>query len=238
MSHYAVAVFSDSPDRFEFDRLLAPFDETDEKYYVFKPVTDEELVSGWEKFHEQNPNWYYSQWLEQMYHLQGNQYGYYYNPNAKYDYYSLDGKAYMYELTPEAERELAAHKDDPDFEYPVFYKKSQLHWFGGNDEDDRDEARWRKCWAKLRKNDGDGFFSFRYYEERYGTVSQYVKEMMRPATPYAFVTPDGVWHAPGNVGWFAMSDETADTQDKYWDEWCDFIKNAPDCYVSICDFHI
>lgn len=230
MSHYAVAVFCNTPIAAEFDKLMEPFSEQDEKYFIFEPVTDEYLAERWEEFHAMNPSWEYERWLNDMFHLRNGQYGHWYNPNAKYDYYSLDGKSYLYDPTAEA---LRAH----DNEYPSFWKKSELDWFA-LDEDHKGPAFWRKHWRDYSEN-GDGvLYSGSYYEKRFGSEEQFVKEMMRPTVPYAFVTPDGVWHAPGNIGWFACSDETAETMDAYWEEWCDFIKNAPDCYVSLLDCHI
>ena len=56
--------------------------------------------------------------------------------------------------------------------------------------------------------------------------------------PYAFITPDGKWHAPGRVGWFAISDESADDWNKYVEEWDAFLASDGNPYVSIVDCHI
>lgn len=231
MSHYAVAVFCDTPASMEFDRLMEPFNEQDEKYFIFDPVSDEEIAERWDKFHKDNPSWEYSSWLDTMFHSQDGKLGYWYNPHAAYDYYTLNGKDYLFDPLRSALEEAG---DD----FPYFWKKSQIDWFKiPEDMEKYDEAFWAKIWAKYSEN-GDGFYSDKYYRERFGTKQQFIKEMMRPTIPFAFVTPDGKWHAPGNMGWFACSDETAESMDAYWEEWCDFIKNAPDCYVSILDCHI
>lgn len=227
MSHYAVAVFADSPD--DFSRLMVPYDEDNEDYFVFEPVTDEQILQGWEEFKRQNPAWSYSNWLDEFYTLRDGKYGHWYNPHGYYDYYAIDGKSYMYDPLPEASQRF----DDDDWN--GFYRKSELDWF--DTSDGHDETYWRELWHTY-STEGDGIFSKQYYLERFGTEDQYIKEMMRPSVPYAFVTPDGKWHAPGRVGWFACSDETAESQDAYWDEWCNFIRNAPDCYVTILDCHI
>ena len=54
MSHYAVAVFASQPNEREFDRLLEPFNESDENYFIFEPVNEGELQSDWEKFKKNN----------------------------------------------------------------------------------------------------------------------------------------------------------------------------------------
>ena len=233
MSHYAVAVFASQPNEREFDRLLEPFNESDENYFIFEPVNEGELQSDWEKFKKNNPNWAYDDWIKTMwdYNEKLKTYGSFYNPQAKYDYYTLDGKSYMYELKDEVFRMIG----DGDLEYPDFFLKSQLDWFKRPDK--FTEKELRKRWRKYSE-EGDGFWTDKYYIERYGTVEQYVKEMMRPTVPYAFITPDGVWHAPGRMGWFALSDETAETMDAYYQEWEEWINHGEDCYVSLVDCHI
>ena len=208
---------------------MDPYDESNEAHFVFEPVPDEDILQAWERFRQVNPSWTYSDWLSQHYTERDGRYGDWYNPQGYYDYYTIGGKDYMYDPLPDAQKRVKQEG------WPTFFRKSELDWFAPSN--DHDEAYWRKRWREYSR-DGDGFLSKDYYLERYVTEDQFVKEMMRPVTPYAFVTPDGVWHAPGRVGWFAMSDETAESQDTYWMEWCDFIRNAPDCYVTILDCHI
>jgi hypothetical protein len=55
-------------------------------------------------------------------------------------------------------------------------------------------------------------------------------------TPYSFVTPDGVWHTKGRIGWWAVSwDEKTDA---VWDkEYKDALKNYKGSFVLV-DCHI
>lgn len=228
MSHYAVAVFSDEPSYDEFCRLLEPYDENDESRYVFEPVTQEELAEAWKKFLAQNPSWKYDTWLHEMYHEKDGAYGHWYNPHGYYDYYSIDGRSYMFDLQEQI--------DSDEVEWPMWAKKSQIDWNSRGD-DDRTEEELRNEWQKFSV-EGDRFYSSKYYIERFGDEDTYVRQSMHPMVPYAFITPDGEWHAPGRVGWFALSDETPESCDKYLAEWDDFILNAPDCYVSLVDCHI
>ena len=96
MSHFCVAVFSDSPDDLCFDGILAPYNE--EAFLVFHPISEEELKEEYIKFKQNNPNHSYENFLDCYgYVEEDGQWGCYYNPNAKYDYYSLDAR-YPYEL--------------------------------------------------------------------------------------------------------------------------------------------
>ena len=57
---------------------------------------------------------------------------------------------------------------------------------------------------------------------------------------YAVVTPDGLWHAPGEMGWFGCSTDT----DLEWDEWQRNYKKRyldtadPNWHIFIVDCHI
>lgn len=59
-----------------------------------------------------------------------------------------------------------------------------------------------------------------------------------PLVPYAFITPDGVWHAPGTVGWFATDDSTDESQTKYDEEWAAYIASDENPWVCFADCHI
>ena len=231
MSHYAVAVFCDSPDDTSFDELLRPYNEADEAYFVFEPVSQDEINARWMKFHEQNPNWKRSEWQKEFYTERDGKFGHWHNPNAKWDWYTLDGRDFAFDEKPEVSKALDAGTLD----FHGRFLKSQLDWEKADDQPS--DAECRSCWRRYVA-EGDGFYNAEYYKRRYGTEDQYVKEMMQPTIPYCFVTPDGKWHSPGEVGWFGYSDESADTWNSYADEWFDFIRNAPDCYVSLVDCHI
>lgn len=230
MSHYKIAVFSEWPDYDSFDRLLEPYSENNADEFIFEPVSQEELDERWARFKEANEGWTYDDWLNEMYTRKDGVYGNQYNPHGYYDYYSLDGGDYLYDLLPEARRK---YEND---EYDAYcFPKS---WYDWKLESNKGfEKKLRKQWKKY-STDGDGWYTAAYYLERYGDEETYVRQMQYPTVPFAFVTPDGVWHAPGRVGWFAMSDETAESWDAYVAEWIDFIKNAPDCYVNLADCHI
>ena len=61
---------------------------------------------------------------------------------------------------------------------------------------------------------------------------------MTSSAPYAFITPDGIWHAPGDVGWFGVSDEGPESLDRHIEEWQAFLNSPDDPYVSFVDCHI
>lgn len=55
--------------------------------------------------------------------------------------------------------------------------------------------------------------------------------------PYAMVTPDGIWHAKGEMGWFGMSHDEIDQDD--WDSRVkEIAKAVPNTLAVIVDCHI
>ena len=228
MSHYAVAVFSDDGD---FDKLLAPYGETNEAYFVKTHYDAADVRKQFEKFRVENPNWTFKMYLENFgYTRDGDGLATYSNPNAKWDYYSLDGKSYLFDL-----------RDDvsPDECDDGYYRKHDYDWYPV-DEECEDDARefWRTYIVPDDpKIQPPTIFTKEYYRVRFRTEDQYVKEVSR-TVPYAFVTPDGVWHAPGTMGWFALSDDTADSWNRYVDEWDSWLLSEANPYVSLVDCHI
>lgn len=228
MSHYAVAVFSDDAD---FERLLAPYNESNEKYFVFIEKPYEEIVDEFNEFRIANGSWTLGQYIKEFgYEQENGKWGFRQNPRGYWDWYTLDGKDYMFDL-----RKDVAAADD----WNGYWRKNDYDWF----VEDKDEMRsaaafWDKYVAQeYYGHDYPSLWSREYYLERFKTKEQYVKEIGR-VIPYAFVTPDGEWHAAGRVGWFASSTETAEDADRYAEEWLAYLRSEGNPYVSLVDCHI
>ena len=184
MSHYNVAVFSYDPNA--FDRLLAPYSEEDPMFMCFSPLTEKERkwYEDYYKEHKRDIPGSFEEFLTSegfIVDTLSGKVGRKVNPDAKWDWYTLGGGSWQFEL-----------KDD--------------HVF---DDDDN-----------VRKNDFvyvvDGNWEY----------------------PYAFITPDGKWHAPGTVGWFATSDDTPESREAYLREWIAWIESDENPYVNFVDCHI
>ena len=226
MSHYAVAVFSDDGD---FDRLLAPYNENGEKYYVFEPVGMENIVEKYKKFKQKNPSWTLDMYINNFGYVEHEgQWGYWHNPQGYWDWYSLDGKDYMFDLKDDVEL--------PDGAWD--YRKNDYDWYPDTTDDVKESAEFWDRYIDGDENEGyPSILNRQYYRERYKTRKQYLKEMSR-TLPWAFITPDGVWHSAGTVGWFAESDETSEDADRYAKEWDAWIASDENPYVNLVDCHI
>ncbi|MDR1410234.1 MAG: hypothetical protein LBJ12_08280 [Oscillospiraceae bacterium] len=86
----------------------------------------------------------------------------------------------------------------------------------------------------------DPLYKEEYMRERYPTEEEYF-ERNTAFNTYAVVTPNGVWHEPGEMGWWGLSSMTAEDE-REWDSgyYERFIQPALDhnWYMVIVDCHI
>ena len=57
---------------------------------------------------------------------------------------------------------------------------------------------------------------------------------------YAFITEDGKWHEPGQMGWFGVSGSTSETEEAYNKDFRRYLKLATQnkLWITIVDCHI
>jgi len=83
------------------------------------------------------------------------------------------------------------------------------------------------------------FYKKEYYLNRYHSREEYIRRQCSFGT-YAVITEDGLWHSPGEMGWWGLSSET-DNQQEEWDNnyWDRFLKNLnPETLITVVDCHI
>ena len=265
MSHYAVAVFHE-PDQ-NIDELLAPYDENIEvEPYIY--LTKKEVIENGKNrrenfIHDMKDDpayaagvmeWYgnlvdaysdeevYKAECEHSYYENFNELGDVmstYNPNSKWDWYVIGGRFDdLLKLKPEAV--------DPNYEDYTRTSSAPLKDldFSIDKEEYEEYLRW---WdivvnkAPLREGEETPFtiYTDEYYIERYGNRETYAKYCATFST-YAVVTPDGKWHAPGEMGWFACSSESGDEYRDWLENYFErFINHAnQETILTIVDCHI
>lgn len=102
------------------------------------------------------------------------------------------------------------------------------NWVEGKITDE--EARDKHIFTLYKKE---------YYLNRWGSREEYIRRQGLFGT-YAVVTEDGLWHSPGDMGWWGSSSET-DDQQRDWDNnyWDRFLKDlSPDTLITVVDCHI
>lgn len=229
MSHYRVAVFANSPE--EFEDLLAPYNEQDEMYFEFFPVSSEEVAERYDEY-QQNSTIFdsFNDYLSDYGYTKDpdtGQFGYCYNPNAKWDWYTLDGGEWQFDLKP---GEHYGHNG--------YAKKNQYNYWEKQYSKQRSIKHWneQKDLAESNEDTQEAGFA-RWFMKDNPDLNTYLRQC-KLNYPYAFITPDGEWHSPGTVGWFGCSDDTPDTMNAYLDEWETWINSDQNPYVTFVDCHI
>lgn len=226
MSHYSVAVFSHEPT--DVKRLLAPYDEDVDRSSPFAVFEEDEEC-------DPDPG--------------TGKRGYWYNPNAKWDWWVIGGRSsgflrlkenrigrYDHLSDEEKQKQLENHVCDQ-----AFIRDCRL---------DRDETKYRKAlrrWeimvegAALREEEAPfvAVFTPEYYREQYGTKERYAEEIA-DFRPFAFVTAEGAWHETGSMGWFGCDNATRESRDAYNLAFDTYLQLAleQNLYITIVDCHI
>lgn len=131
-------------------------------------------------------------------------------------------------LAPYSENLEVEPYTDTDGELTTYNPKSKWDWW-------RIGGRYDGYITANRQSSEDGF-NFNARHETIKNNCRPVKELPENLVPYAIVSPDGEWHAKGEMGWWGMSD---DTNEATWphNSLMLFGNNA-DCLAIGCDLHI
>ena len=240
MSHFAVAVIVHKED--DLPGLLAPYQENNmgdcpREYLEFVNVEKEYLETYKSSVENQAFAEEYPTFSDYMRHYAGydapdpetGKYGYWHNPNSKWDWWQIGGRATGWFRTKAGERVNACKLADLDTEPDKKEYKEALRFWEIVVEG-----------AELLPGENRPFFLFKksYYIDQYGSKEQYAAEQADRA-PWAYITPDGKWHEKGSMGWFGMSDATMDSRKTYRESWKEAIASAePTDLVVIVDCHI
>ena len=176
-----------------------------------------------------------------------NRYGYWHNPNAKWDWWQVGGR-WVGMLKAKDGRIGEQSLVYPKKVTPGFFdiaKIKDIDFTPDKDAYDRAIRFWEVVVEEQPLKEGevkehfDTFWRKEYYEKQYGTKEQYARECSELST-FAVVTADGVWHEKGQMGWFGCSSETGEESQKWHNSWYDaFIKDTdPEQVLVIVDCHI
>lgn len=267
--HYSVAVFTDGESGTVVD-LLAPYDENieveryvahtkqelidagrkeieqyrDSKYKTYLENPEKYLMERCHGNPDSNHFRYISEefpkrllWTdEEIYQHEVLDYSYSdigedgevystYNPDSKWDWYSFGGRFSGELLLKNAEDEDECWADsalavDVDF-------------------DGMKRAAYEQLTPYDQFINDTSWYSKEYLQRMYPDKDAYERQMTAFST-YAVVTPDGQWHAPGEMGWFSSSESPEESQDWNLSYYQRFIQPAIDngWEITIVDCHI
>lgn len=251
MSHYAVLVLHEEEQNIE--DMLAPYNENLEVEPYLKYTIDEGLKYVKEEYVPYNDYMKdYSdkqliEWLSKNdgYILRPDGFYTTYNPNSKWDWWQIGGRfSSKLVLTDEAVK--TKYPNYSDYSYTSSAPLSCIEWFHPLTEEEKNKIRrkWEIYIYNYPLKEGEEkdkyfFYNSEYYKARYKDVETDIKlqEMTRF---YAIVTPDGMWHAPAQMGWFGCSLGKPD-EELEWDLnfYNNFIKDADkNLIATVVDCHI
>jgi hypothetical protein len=158
-----------------------------------------------------------------------------YNPDSKWDWYAVGGRWQgMLMLKPGKTGQRGS---------PGLMTKMSPDFDGAYVADIDFDAMRKKQYKSVQPYEEamkNGFYTEEYMSEQYPSEFEYFQRMTAFYT-YAVITPDGVWHAPGDMGWFGMSTDSITDRRGWEDEYHErFIQPAlkNGWYITIVDCHI
>lgn len=161
-------------------------------------------------------------------------FGYWYNPNAKWDWYEIGGRWNNMLRLKDGTFANSAKIKDINFEPTEKAIQEQTRFW---------ELYIEKGLDNLTQEEKDElgfvFYTPKYYLETYKTKENYVR-LITGFSTYAVIENDGEWLEKGEMGWFAISSATAEEEAQWNESFYDrFIKDRdPEEYITILDCHI
>lgn len=237
MSHFNVAVIL--KDINDLEKVLAPYQENcdgdcPKKYLKFYSVL-EECKKDYEKEKEATKiNYptlkdYIEKYCLYEYDESQKDYGYWENPNAKWDYWQLcelgSLARYQNKKIPSG---FCKIKDFGKKINQKIYKELLRFWEIVVEEQPLKESEEKPL----------NYYKKEYYFKRYGTKENFARINATPHT-FAFVY-NGEWYEKVSVHWFGIDDSTKDSEELYLEKFKQII-NEPsnqDLYIAIVDCHI
>lgn len=249
MSHYCVLVQTKTDKNLEkrIESAMKPFFETCNKksrYTVFEDCT-ESVIKGFNELSEEEKEEYgsvyiyndrYTQYDEKTVEENGKyvtKYGYYYNPNAKWDWYEIGGRWNNSIPTIQGENVNTCKVKDINFEIDVKeYNRAIKFWEIYVEKTEEERTQEEKDFVKFT------FYTPKYYLETYKTKEEYA-ERTASLSFYGVLTLDGKWLEQGPMGWFGVSDTSTEDKEKWDKSFKSLIESLDqESYVTVVDCHI
>ena len=241
MSHFAVLVLHEEDQSIE--NLLAPYSENLE----VEPYIKYTRIQAINKMRKDCPSLYKDKSEDEIFQDACDWFGCTldddnnllstYNPHSKWDWWVVGGRfSGMLPIIPTA---LDGYHG-ADVVDSVFVR--HVKWVQPLDKEERENIiKWWNVNVEGAEGEKDKYFFYNpeYYKKRFKNAETYIKTQELPCY-HAVVTPDGVWHEPSKMGWFACTDgDPADELE--WDLHFKerFIDTAEfDWVATIVDCHI
>lgn len=237
MSHFVVAVFTEQGQNIE--DLLEPFDENLEvepyvrftKEEILKEIDeqcaiDEDFAKTMQGLSDQEK---ISEWRGyELFDKNGNPLSTY-NPNSKWDWYSIGGRWSGFLTTKSGEKTDSCLVKDLDLSpNKDIFLNAMRFW----------EINVEKQPLKKGEQTPFSLYSPEHYLKMYRTKEEYAMEKARFIT-YAVLLPNGEWLEPGEMGYFGISNASIDDKIAWSENYHKIFEQAEDDWeITIVDCHI
>jgi len=237
----------------EFSSTIEPFNKEEwEKWLKNNNLDSVYVKQKMDKDYYRNYEEYIKRYYGYKYNDSFEAFGYFYNPNAKWDWYQIGGRWSGFWTLKEGKEGIQGEKswaivdnDIPsnecdiakikDIDFEAMSKKSQI----------RAEKNWNSCWEEYPlEYDEEGKDKNSIRKLIYGIdpdnsleAKQKYIENSKICSTFA-VLKDGEWYEKGEVGWWGMVSNEKDQAE--WDkEFEKLLKSFdPETYVAVVDCHI
>lgn len=215
MSHFSVAVITTTGLDQDVEKLLAPFQENNmgdcpKQYLEFVELKGDEIDEEYDEVDA----------------LTG-KYGYWENPNAKWDFYRVGGRASGILKLKTGGTANVAKINDLDLSMDKEAYNDAIRF-------------WKVEVEGIPKKDDEDFFNMygpSYYIDRFGTKENYATDRATFKT-FAMLLPTGEWLEKGEMGWFGLDSSTAESNETYQKSFNGVLETMQDHYITIVDCHI
>jgi hypothetical protein len=172
--------------------------------------------------------------------------GYWENPNRKWDWYQLGGRwSGSLLIKSESEGKLGSkglmgscdHDENDNTEDERWVDCAQIKDVLWDKMLEKEKEHLAKQYDKVMNDENERKYAAWMYDIEDGmTKEEYVEDASRFST-FAVITPDGKWHEKGQMGWWAcVSNEDENWKDDYYEA---FIKDTnPEYWLIVVDCHI
>jgi hypothetical protein len=258
MSHFTVLVIGEGVDEqmqpfWELD--MPPSEAEHDERAVFsleftkeqaeKDMADYKKKEDNPKFVDQTLDVYMKDYHGYRYNEKEGGYGYWYNPNAHWDWYSIGGRwSGFFKLKKDRRGEMGERSfldSRPIKEgYADIAKKCDIDWGKMKLEAfNKADENWKKYLSRKEEVEKSGEKFEKYWEFgiREGETKAYYIKRMCSIYTYA-VVKGGEWYQKGVMGWWGMS-YNEKNEDEWEDEFQKLIDELPeDTLLTVCDCHI
>lgn len=173
-------------------------------------------------------------------------YGYWENPNAKWDWYEMGGRWTGYFKLKKGAKGyvgLPGLMTEPakiDYVDQIMFKDIDIEGMIEDQKQDREE-KWKEIVKTVGSSDKNKISILEYTHEYKMNITK--EEWMKVVTPispfltFAFIDHDGNWHEKGSMGWWGIvSNEDKVTYEEAWKRF--MVSLEPDDILTVWDLHI